>query len=231
MLATCDYLPLSQGKKPDSAPTFFAIHANGIFFFEISRNVFKAPKEREKYHWRDIRELQLGRGKILFLLQPEAAGQARLKIYLEEEKAKHVFDIAETYHRHHMARVQSSATDTYSLPKTVKNEPINDVFRTFCKKVKRYTRDGAGAAQRSRKRLSLPLGEHGQGLKRSTSTKEGPEEARYTIRRLTHYTSMATVAGPGASAQALLESPVHQTLQERPGQGREEGGGLDKQYR
>ena len=125
-----------QSKKPESASCFFAIHTNGIFFFEISRNVFKPPKETVKYNWRDIREITVGHSKIQFVLNLDAGGN-KVKIYLDEAKARHVFDIAETYHKHHMARMQSSLTDDYSLPKTVKNDALNDVFRTFCKKVKR----------------------------------------------------------------------------------------------
>ena len=126
-----------QGKKPESASCFFAIHANGIFFFEISRNVFKPPKEIEKFNWRDIKEIQAGQTKIQFLLHIEAGSQ-RIKIYLDENKSKHVFDIAETYHKQHMARMQSSLSDAGQLPKQGKNEALNDVFRTFCRKVKRW---------------------------------------------------------------------------------------------
>lgn len=106
----------------------------------------------------------------------------------------------------------------------------------------RYTKESSSSAK-SRKRLSLPLSGR-IALKRTTSAAgdEASEEARYTIRsayllleftsvcfssikffltkkisrRLTHYTSMATVAGPGGPEQASpvegQESPVHQTL-------------------
>ena len=139
-----------QGKKPESATSFFAIHTNGIFFFEISSNVFKPPKEIEKYNWRDIKEIQVGASKIQFNLQADFGGSNsssssvnnnRVKIYLDESKARHVFDMAETYHAHHIScctnNSPSDATPFENLPKIVKNDALNDVFRTFCKKVKR----------------------------------------------------------------------------------------------
>ena len=138
-----------QGKKIESATTFFAIHTNGIFFFEISSNVFKPPKEIEKYNWRDIKEIQVGPSKIQFVLQADvgigsvssSSGNNRVKIYLDESKARHVFEMAETYHAHHISSCinnsPSDAAPNENLPKIVKNDALNDVFRTFCKKVKR----------------------------------------------------------------------------------------------
>lgn len=137
---------LFQGKKPESATSFFAIHTNGIFFFEISSNVFKPPKEIEKYNWRDIKEIQVGPSKIQFVLQADVGGSVsssgnnRVKIYLDESKARHVFDMAETYHAHHISCMNNSPASEapyQTLPKIVKNDALNDVFRTFCKKVKR----------------------------------------------------------------------------------------------
>ena len=139
---------LTQGKKPESASSFFAIHTNGIFFFEISSNVFKPPKEIEKYNWRDIKEIQVGSAKIQFVLRSHDLGggggvsnSSKVKIYLDEWKARHVFDMAETYHAHHIScctnNSPSDATPFENLPKIVKNDALNDVFRTFCKKVKR----------------------------------------------------------------------------------------------
>ena len=135
-----------QGKKTESATSFFAIHTNGIFFFEISSNVFKPPKEIEKYNWRDIKEIQVGPSKIQFVLQADVGGSVsssgnnRVKIYLDESKARHVFDMAETYHAHHISCMNNSPASEapyQTLPKIVKNDALNDVFRTFCKKVKR----------------------------------------------------------------------------------------------
>ena len=137
-----------QGKKPESATSFFAIHTNGIFFFEISSNVFKPPKEIEKYNWRDIKEIQVGASKIQFNLQADFGGSNssssvnnnRVKIYLDESKARHVFDMAETYHAHHISCCMSNSpsdANYETLPKIAKTDALNDVFRTFCKKVKR----------------------------------------------------------------------------------------------
>ena len=68
------------------------------------------------------------------------SNSSRVKIYLDEWKARHVFDMAETYHAHHIScctNSPSDATPFENLPKIVKNDALNDVFRTFCKKVKR----------------------------------------------------------------------------------------------
>ena len=90
----------------------------------------------------------MGPSKIQFVLQADvgigsvsSSGNNRVKIYLDESKARHVFDMAETYHAHHISCMNNSPTSDaapyQTLPKIVKNDALNDVFRTFCKKVKR----------------------------------------------------------------------------------------------
>ena len=89
----------------------------------------------------------MGPSKIQFVLQAEvgsisssSSGNNRVKIYLDESKARHVFEMAETYHAHHISSMNNSPSDAApyeNLPKIVKNDALNDVFRTFCKKVKR----------------------------------------------------------------------------------------------
>ena len=89
----------------------------------------------------------MGASKIQFVLQADVGGSVsssgnnRVKIYLDESKARHVFDMAETYHAHHIScctnNSPSDATPFENLPKIIKNDALNDVFRTFCKKVKR----------------------------------------------------------------------------------------------
>eukprot|EP00090_Calanus_glacialis_P008265 TRINITY_DN16572_c0_g1_i1.p1 TRINITY_DN16572_c0_g1~~TRINITY_DN16572_c0_g1_i1.p1 ORF type:complete len:1084 (+),score=127.32 TRINITY_DN16572_c0_g1_i1:55-3306(+) len=176
-----------ETKKLDSASTFFAVHTTGVFFFEISKNVFKPPKEIYKFDWRAIKEIQYSSTKMQFTLLGDT-NNAKFKIYLPEFKTKHVFDITETYHKQHIFKMQTTLTDNCAFIKSSKN----DTFRTFCRKVKRYTKESS-TKKISKKRLSLPaVGRN--TLKRSTSTLgdgQGGEEHRYTIRRLTHYTSMA----------------------------------------
>ena len=45
-----------QSKKQDSEPVLFAVHATGVYFFEISKNVFKPAKQVQFYAWKNIKE-------------------------------------------------------------------------------------------------------------------------------------------------------------------------------
>lgn len=178
-----------QNKKPDSPSLHFAIHSSGVYFFEISRNVFKPAKQMQSFGWKNIKEIQYNNNKMQFTLLEN--GGAKVKIYLNENKAKQIFDITESYHKEYLVKLEQSCDQI----KTNKQ----DTFRDFCRKVKRYTKETTVAGKKvTKKRLSLPSSGRSVSVKRSCSTVTSREvreveEAgpRVTVRRLAHYTSMA----------------------------------------
>ena len=178
-----------QNKKPDSPSLHFAIHSSGVYFFEISRNVFKPAKQMQSFGWKNIKEIQYSNNKMQFTLLEN--GGTKVKIYLNENKAKQIFDITESYHKQYLVKLEQSCDQ---LNKTNKQ----DTFRDFCRKVKRYTKETTVAGKKvTKKRLSLPSSGRVVSVKRSCSTvtsrevREGEEGPRVTVRRLAHYTSMA----------------------------------------
>ena len=124
-----------QSKKQDSEPVLFAVHATGVYFFEISKNVFKPAKQVQFYAWKNIKEIQYNSNKMQLVMSENAA--ARVKIYLAENKAKHIFDLAEAHHAAHLARLQRGEEGGRAA--VTKQE----TFRDFCRKVKRYTMESA----------------------------------------------------------------------------------------
>ena len=223
-----------QSKKQDSEPVLFAVHATGVYFFEISKNVFKPAKQVQFYAWKNIKEIQYNSNKMQLVMSENAA--ARVKIYLAENKAKHIFDLAEAHHAAHLARLQRGEEGSRGAAVTKQ-----ETFRDFCRKVKRYTMESAagevqgchhslltllsvtGGKRVTKKRLSLPSAGRATSLKRSCSsagrdqleqlqlarggdTAEAEAEPRYTVRRLTHYTSMAGNQTPAASSPAPMAS-------------------------
>ena len=176
-----------QNKKADSPSLHFAIHSSGVYFFEISRNVFKPAKQMQSFGWKNIKEIQYSNNKMQFTLLEN--GGAKVKIYLNENKAKQIFDITESYHKQYLLKLEQGSEQ---LNKSNKQ----DTFRDFCRKVKRYTMESTVAGKKvTKKRLSLPSSGRVGSVKRSCSTvtSREREEAgpRVTIRRLAHYTSMA----------------------------------------
>ena len=222
-----------QSKKQDSEPVLFAVHATGVYFFEISKNVFKPAKQVQFYAWKNIKEIQYNSNKMQLVMSENAA--ARVKIYLAENKAKHIFDLAEAHHAAHLARLQRGEEGGRGAAVTKQ-----ETFRDFCRKVKRYTMESAagevaggrviithysrllsvtGGKRVTKKRLSLPSAGRATSLKRSCSsagrdqleqlqlarggdTAEPETEPRYTVRRLTHYTSMAGSQTPAATSSS-----------------------------
>ena len=125
-----------QSKKQDSEPVLFAVHATGVYFFEISKNVFKPAKQVQFYAWKNIKEIQYNSNKMQLVMSENAA--ARVKIYLAENKAKHIFDLAEAHHAAHLARLQRGEEGSRGAAVTKQ-----ETFRDFCRKVKRYTMESA----------------------------------------------------------------------------------------
>ena len=119
-----------QSKKVDSASVFFAVHSTGVYIFEISKNVFKPAKQMQFYAWKNIKEIQYNSNKMQLLLS-ETTSLTRVKIYLTENKAKHIFDITEMLHKLHLDKLQQQSEHN----KCSKQE----TFRDFCRKVKKYT--------------------------------------------------------------------------------------------
>ena len=120
-------------KKLDSPSVLFAVHSSGVYFFEISKNVFKAAKQMQFYAWKNIKEIQYNSNKMQLLLSENAA--TRVKIYLAENKAKHIFDITELHHHQYLLSLQHQQEQSQNGNKCSKQE----TFRDFCRKVKRYT--------------------------------------------------------------------------------------------
>ena len=125
-------------KKTDSPSVFFAVHSTGVYFFEISKNVFKPAKQMHFYAWKNIKEIQYNSNKMQLLLSESQAGStvSRVKIYLTENKAKHIFDMTELHHQQYLLRLQHKLQDSEQNNKAGSKQ---ETFRDFCRKVKRYT--------------------------------------------------------------------------------------------
>ena len=125
-------------KKTDSPSVFFAVHSTGVYFFEISKNVFKPAKQMHFYAWKNIKEIQYNSNKMQLLLSETQAGSVtRVKIYLAENKAKHIFDMTELYHQQYLLRLQQKLQQSTSEQNNKCSK--QETFRDFCRKVKRYT--------------------------------------------------------------------------------------------
>lgn len=125
-----------QNKKLDSEALLFAIHASGIYFFENSENVFKPAKQLQFYSWKNIKEIQYNSNRLQFLLHDNAA--ARVKIYMSDNKARHISDLTEVHHKQYLLRQMSHGPNNKSCSK-------QETFRDFCRKVKKYTMETTAA--------------------------------------------------------------------------------------
>jgi len=176
-----------ENKKNDCQSTTFAIHLQGIFLFEISRNVFAPPRVIKSYPWKSIKQIQYSVSKLQLSVQ-DKSGMSKVKLYMPETRSKHVFDLTSTHHKYYL---KTLSNQEFSMEKEPKSQPL----KTFCNKIMSYAKDSSQKrfSTAKERRRSNPMGRY--GLKRSTTTTQANvsptmENKKYTVRRLTHYSSM-----------------------------------------
>jgi len=197
-----------ENKKNDCPSTTFAIHVQGIFFFEISRNVFKPPKVIQSYPWRSIKKIQYS-GSKLQLSVLDKTGVSKVRLYMPETRSKHVFDITSAHHKYYLTSLSNAQDEDLAVEKETKSQPL----KTFCNRIINYAKDSSQKQFSSAKdrRRSNPMGRY--GLKRTTSVSQSNVsptiDKKYTVRRLTHYSSMAN--GPAKEQAEELSTDIQQT--------------------
>ena len=164
-----------------------AVHLHGIFLFEASKNTSVPHRVLASFFWHQITRIQYDNSKFQLLVQD----QDKLKYYTLESKSKVMFDLSSTHHQHsNQLRLNAKSSTEYKEPPRPMRSLKSRLLRKQNSQHKLYT---------TRKELEDHQEVNLKGsLRRSTTvapskmpTKAAPNDAKYLVKRLAHYSSMA----------------------------------------